>query len=351
MTPVVSVVVPTYRRVALLRRCLNALLAQDLDAIADAHGEAARPDDRETRRDPSPCVERPLFEVIVVDDGRSEATRTLVEKLGMRTRTPRIRYVRPPARARGPAAARNAGWRAAFGEVIAFTDDDTVPARDWLAAGLRAMRDEDVAAAWGRVTVPLPLRPSDWERNVARLDGAEFLTANVFVRVRVLAHVGGFDERFKRAWREDSDLQFTLLEHGGRIVHVPDAVVLHPVRPARWGVSVALQKNMLFDALLYKKHPRLYRRKIAPGAPLRYYLVVAALAVALAGTAAGHERLAALAGSLWLAFTLAFAVRRLHGTRWTPSHVAEMVVTSAAIPPLAVFWRLAGAWRFRVLFV
>jgi hypothetical protein len=325
MSVAVSIVVPTYRRDALLRRCLDAILAQHLD-LADA-------------------------ELIVVDDGRSPSTRALVGSFAALHAAPRLRYVHPPTGARGPAAARNAGWRAAEGAIIAFTDDDTVPARDWLAAGMQAIAPEDVTAAWGRVKVPVPTRPSDWERNVARLDGAEFLTANLFVRRGVLAAVGGFDERFKRAWREDSDLWFTLLERGGgRVVHAPDALVLHPVRSARWGVSLGLQKNMLFDALLYKKHPRLYRQQIAARPPLRYYFVVAALVIALAGAALGFERAAAIAGAGWLAFTLAFAAQRLRGTRKSPGHVGEMIVTSAAIPPLAVFWRLAGAARFRVLF-
>ena len=45
---------------------------------------------------------------------------------------PALRYLRP-AEGRGPAAARNCGWHAARGALIAFTDDDTVPDRDWLA--------------------------------------------------------------------------------------------------------------------------------------------------------------------------------------------------------------------------
>jgi cytochrome c oxidase assembly factor CtaG len=53
---------------------------------------------------------------------------------------------------------------------------------------------------------------------------------------------------------------------------------------------------------------------------------------------------------LWLLFTAVFCLRRLRGTAKTASHIAEMVVTSALIPPLAVFWRVAGAIRFRVRF-
>jgi hypothetical protein len=53
---------------------------------------------------------------------------------------------------------------------------------------------------------------------------------------------------------------------------------------------------------------------------------------------------------LWTAFTAQFCARRLRGTSHCPAHLAEMVLTSIAIPPLAVYWRLRGAVKFRVVF-
>ncbi|MBL8289403.1 MAG: glycosyltransferase, partial [Rubrivivax sp.] len=94
----VAVVVPTYRRPQLLRRCLLALLAQRLPADA--------------------------YEIVVVDDGRDDATRDLVRQLGGRppaARQPLLRYLRP-ARGRGPAQARNIGWRNTMAPLVAFTD-------------------------------------------------------------------------------------------------------------------------------------------------------------------------------------------------------------------------------------
>ncbi len=325
MTIRVSVVVPTFRRPALLRRCLAALAAQDLPAA--------------------------LYEIIVVDDGRCAHTgRTVARFAASHPTAPVIRYVRPAVGRRGPAAARNTGWQAARADIVAFTDDDTLPARDWLGQGLLAMDPADVAAAAGEVVVPLPEVPTDWERNTAGLSGAEFVTANCFVRRAALAATGGFDERFTRAWREDSDLYFTLLEAGCKVVRAPGAVVVHPVRPARRGVSLGLHRNLFFDALLYKKHPDLYRAKIAAAPPLRYYAIVAALAVALGALAAGQLLLAGAAALLWAVLTAMLALRRLAGTSRAWPDVADMVLTSALIPPLAVYWRLAGALHFRVVF-
>jgi glycosyltransferase involved in cell wall biosynthesis len=316
-----SIVVPTYRRPELLDRCLAALVAQDV-------GPAA-------------------YEVIVADDAASDDTRRQVERWTADGR-PVVRYV-PVQYAHGPAAARNAGWREARGAAIAFTDDDTVPDAGWLRAGLAALESAD--AAWGRIVVPLPDLPTDYERNEAGLERAEFATANAFCRRAALVAVDGFDERFTAAWREDADLFFTLLEKGFRVESVPEAVVVHPVRPARWGISLRQQRKAQFNALLYKKHPALYRQRIQRTPPWHYYGVVAGLLAALGGVAAGLTGLTLVGSGLWLVLTARFCARRLRGTSRAPAHVAEMIVTSALIPLLSVYWRLRGAVRFRVLFL
>lgn len=340
----ISVVMPTYRRPELLERCLTALLRQDYDADA--------------------------YEILVCDDAASEETRVQVETAAERLvgvcemagaggattavvatrRAPVVRYIPVTGATHGPAAARNRGWRAARGAVIAFTDDDTVPDATWLRAGEDAI-EGDADAAWGRTVVPVPAVPTDYERDAGRLAEAQFVTANCFCRREVLAQLGGFDERFRAAWREDADLYFSLLSRGYRVVHAPQAVVVHPVRPARWGVSIGQQRKSMFNALLYRKHPALYRRIVQSGPPRRYYAIVAALAGAVTGALTGHAALALAALAVWALLTLAFAAYRLRDTSRAPRHVAEMLVTSAVIPPLSVFWRLRGALRFRVLFM
>jgi len=325
--PRISVVVPTFRRPVLLARCLDALLRQRFDPAA--------------------------FEIIVVDDGCSRSTQIAVDALferhGMR---PAIRYVRNEP-VHGPAAARNRGWRLAAADVIAFTDDDTIPDSDWLAEGERSLAPE-VAAVAGRVSVPLAggqgARPTDHELMTLGLEAAEFVTANAFVRRSALEAVGGFDERFVRAWREDSDLQFKLLEKGARIGRAADAVVLHPVRPEPWGVSLRQQKNVFYDALLFKKHPRLYRERILAGPPWSYYGVVALSLGSFLLWIVDIPGSAMVSALLALAVIFSLTVRRLRRTARTPEHVLEMLATSALIPFLSVYWRLRGAWHFRVAY-
>jgi len=322
-----SVVIPTFRRPALIVRCLEAVVGQHLDAGA--------------------------FEVIVVDDGRTDDTRAAVDAVARAHPAHAIRYLRPHG-GHGPAAARNAGWQAARAPVVAFTDDDTIPDSDWLRAGERAL-DADVVAVSGRVVVPSPnppvdgvaAAPTDHELMTRGLESAEFVTANAFVRRSALIQVGGFDERFKRAWREDSDLQFALLDKG-RIVRCDEAVVEHPVRAEAWGVSLRQQKNVFYDALLYKKHPRLYRERILARPPWDYYAVVALSIAAAVFIATGVIGSAVVSVAVALVLVGALAVRRLRRTSHAPAHVVEMIVTSFAIPFLSVYWRLRGALHFRV---
>jgi GT2 family glycosyltransferase len=321
----VSVVIPTCGRADLLDRCLSALLAQTVRG-AD-------------------------MEIVVVDDAALDTTRSAIARWTerMAARGVDLAYVANHG-PHGPAAARNRGWRVARAAIIAFTDDDTVPDPDWLRHGLQAFSD-DVDALWGRIVMPLPGQPSDYERDASHLARAEFVTANCFCRKAMLDALGGFDERFRLAWREDSDFHFRLLEKGARIRHVPQALVVHPVRPARWGVSISQQRKIQFDALLYKKHPLLYRRKIRATPRWDYYLTVASLLAAPAGLLLGHAPLAAGAAAVWVARTARMCRARLKDTVKSAAHVVEMAVTSAVIPVLAVWWRMVGALRFRVLFL
>ncbi len=199
--------------------------------------------------------------------------------------------------------------------------------------------------------MPLPATPTDYESSASQLVECDFVTANCFYRRDALKDVGGFDERFTAAWREDSDLIFTLRERDARCAYAPDAVVIHPVRPAQWGVSIHQQYKSMYNALLYKKHPVLYRRYIQATPPWLYYAIVGAWVVVLIGALRRSGLLALVGLSLWMWLTGRFCAQRLRHTSHTPRHVAEMVVTSIAIPPLAIFWRLRGAIKFRVFFL
>jgi glycosyltransferase involved in cell wall biosynthesis len=313
----VSVVVPTRGRLDLLDRSLDALTRQDYPSAA--------------------------YEVIVVDDEPNRNTLQLVAGWRARTleRGPRLVYVANDG-AHGPAAARNRGWRIARAPIIAFTDDDTVPSPGWLTHGLAGF-DDQTDVLCGRIETPHPAVPADNERGAGEPETAEFVAANCFC-------LGGFDERFRIGWRGDSDLHFRLLKMQANIARSHQALVVHPVRPAAWGASLFELHKISFDALLYKKHPELYRQKIRRLPCWEDYAIVAALLAAALGLAGGHEILAVTGSGAWLVLTAMLCIRRLRGSARTASHIADMLVTSALIPPLAVFWRIVGAIRYRVRF-
>ncbi len=309
----------------LLCRCLEALLSQDFDPLE--------------------------YEVIIVDDADCPQTKCLVEQYAKNAtlRGCTVRYL-AAIDSHGPAAARNSGIHAARGEIIAFTDDDCIPSTGWLQVGVMAF-DDNVGAVAGQIVVPLPPSPTDYEYNASHLAHSEFVTANCFVRRNALISIGGFDERFTAAWREDSDLIFTLQEQGAIYKVVQDAVVIHPIRSAQWGVSIYQQRKSLFNALLYKKHPTLYRQKIQATPPWNYYAIAGSLLVTLIGIISASWLLGCFALGTWIWLTSRFCLFRLKSTSHTPSHIFEMMITSCVIPLLAIYWRLRGALKFRVFFL
>ncbi len=293
------------------------------------------------------------WELIVADDAAREATRSQVESWRKKARFT-LRYVAVTG-SHGPAAARNRGWKHAAGKIIAFTDDDTLPQPGWLQNGAKRFADPQVLAVAGYTMLPVSTDPTDYERDAALLSKSEFITANCFVRLEALERCGGFDERFKMAWREDSDLHFALLLDAERrrqkIVREESALVVHPIRPGRWGESIRQQRKSEFNALLYKKHPELYRQRIQSSPPWMYYLYCAAVLLFFLSMIAAEYWVAGAAAAAWLSITARFCSRRLAGTSKSLSHVTEMILTSVVIPPLSIYWRLKGAIKFRVAFL
>jgi GT2 family glycosyltransferase len=228
-------------------------------------------------------------------------------------------------KAAGPAAARNTGWRASNAEWIAFLDDDVLVHDRWLerlSQDIAVMRDDE-AGSQGRVHVPLPAdrAPTDWERNVSGLESSAWITADMVYRRSVLQELGGFDERFKRAYREDADFALRVFRAGYRIARGTRSVD-HPVRPADPWISVRLQAGNADDVLMAALHGKDWRdRAQAPRGRWPYHLAT----------------VACFAG--WAALTADFAWRRLKPGPRNADEVRTVLLTSAVIPFAAVYHR------------
>lgn len=289
--------------------------------------------------------ERPDRPVVVVDDRRDPDT----GPLPLDTDLP-VLVLRSGGR--GPAAARNLGWRHVRTPWVSFLDDDVVPDHDWYARLLADLADAPpwVAGSQGRVRVPLPAtrRPTDWERSTRGLAEAAWITADMSYRRAVLSEVGGFDERFPRAFREDADLALRVLATRRQLVR-GHRVITHPVRETDDWVSVRQQVGNADDRLMNRLHgPHWRHRAGAPGGRRRRHLAVTLAGVAAVGFAAtGRWRPATVALAGWAAGTAELAWTRIAPGPRDRDEVRRMVVTSAVIPAVATWHSLRGAWQHR----
>lgn len=258
---------------------------------------------------------------------------------------------------RGPAAARNAGWRGATTPWVAFLDDDVELPEDWV----RALHDDLLAAGpavggvQGRIEVPLPpgRRPTDWERSTAGLERARWATADMVYRREALERVHGFDERFPRAFREDADLAARVAAAGWLLVRGKRRVV-HPVRPSGPAVSLRVQAGNADDATMRALHGPRWRTVAATGrGRLPWHAVTAAAgAVAVVAAMSSRARLARVGAIAWSLLTVEFLARRvLPGPRpgdpeFGPE-LGRMAWTSVAVPVAAVAHRVRGQWHVR----
>jgi GT2 family glycosyltransferase len=232
--PTVAVVVATHSRAHLLPRLVAALEAQD---------------------------GAPTFEVVIVDDGSTDDTWAVLNHLSRRTGV----ALRPMRllRNRGPATARNIGWRSSTAELIAFTDDDCAPEPGWLAALTAGLATAGIAQ--GR-TIPDPAQadhagPFSRTLSVDQEDGF-YQTCNVAYRRELLERSGGFEEAFRFPAGEDTDLAWRVKAAGAQTTFCSDAVVRHDVRPSDLMAAIRDSWRWQSVALAISRHPSL--RQLLP---------------------------------------------------------------------------------------
>jgi GT2 family glycosyltransferase len=212
--PLISVIIPTFNRAAILQRCLDHLAAQSLPS---EH-----------------------FEIIVIDDGSSDHTPQVLAAAARR-----MALLHQRQDNRGPAAARNCGLRLARGDWVLFLNDDALLEPDALAIHLaeHARRGPRSAVLGQFVMHPEFARPdspighcldrSDLIFEYARMapdtpyDHWKFYTCNLSVQREFVLRHGGFDEGFVRMGAEDIELGLRMFRDGCRVWYRPDCVARH----------------------------------------------------------------------------------------------------------------------------
>jgi glycosyltransferase involved in cell wall biosynthesis len=236
-----SIVIPTRNRASKLERTLQSLLLQTI-----------------------PTQD---FEVVVVDNDSGDETPEFLRRFGKRF--PNWQSFRQPKP--GAAAARNAGIASCQGAIVLFIDDDVIAQPDLVRQHLKSHDSHSGCAVLGRVL-------DGWDQNDSAfhwvISHKELLhsfrfpdssnvpfqhlyTCNASISRDLLLKAGLFDERFRGAAFEDTDLGYRLTRSGCQLLFNPEATVLH--EPL---LSLKLFMRKRFDAgcalyQLLSKHPEL----------------------------------------------------------------------------------------------
>ncbi len=214
--PTISVVIPTHNRADLLESCIRSL-------------QLALP---------------VCSEIIVSDDGSTDDTAHRLARL--RAEEPRLHWLSGPNS--GPAGARNRGWRAARGAVVAFIDDDCTAEAGWGTALLDWLdAHPDHSGVEGR-TCPAGT-PRGAFVHTMESSGGSYLTCNIAFRRSALDTVGGFDERFPFPAGEDLELAHRVMKVCGPIGFGTAAVVRHALLAVGPGYYL---RRVRFDPSIYR---------------------------------------------------------------------------------------------------
>ncbi len=211
-----SVIVPTRDRPLALEACLSALDAQ---TMADR------------------------LEVVVVDDG-SVGGDTVAQVVA---RHPSARLVRQDGA--GPAAARNAGGRAARGDMLLFTDDDCEPEVDWAEELLAAIREGAEAVAGRTLNTRGALADASEVISRAPASVEPFAPSNNLACTKDVFEAVPFDESYRQAAAEDRDWCARLASSGHALRSRPSARVHH--RP-RLSLSSFVRRQVRYGKGAYR---------------------------------------------------------------------------------------------------
>jgi glycosyltransferase involved in cell wall biosynthesis len=229
MKPNISVVLPTFNRAELLQKQLNALSKQTLDTN--------------------------LFEIIVVNDGSSDATFEILNEWKAKHTNRVVLHLKNG----GPAKARNAGVAAAKGEIIAFTDDDCVVAKDWLNVIHSAFQKNSAIALQGRTTTDRAKR-TPLTHQIENLSFRNLtVTCNAAIKKSAFEAAGGFSTEFAFAHNEDTELSWKLNELG-LTEFIPSMHVFHPPIMKSFKSQVKRMRLLASEFTLYRLQPEAYHQ-------------------------------------------------------------------------------------------
>ncbi len=205
--PTFSLIIPTRDRPTQLAACLESIVDQTYPA--------------------------PHFEVIVIDDGSKTPIAPVVSSF-----RDRLDLILLTQQNRGAASARNTGVAKARGSYLAFTDDDCLPAPDWVQKLEERFNSSSDLMIGGRTVIAITENAYSaasqtlisylYEYYNADKNNARFLTSNnIAVPAESFRTLGGFDPGYPGAAGEDRDLCDRWRFCGYSMIYAPEVVVYH----------------------------------------------------------------------------------------------------------------------------
>jgi glycosyltransferase involved in cell wall biosynthesis len=213
-------------------------------------------------------MHRKEYEIIIVDDGSVDETGDVVKEYGFETN--RIKYFKQSNK--GPAAARNKGIRESQGEILVFTDDDCLPAGNWLETIQNVFDSKsNIAGVEGR-TYTERQSQSPFTHQVVNLRGGRaYPTCNIAYKAEIVRKEGGFDENFPYPHNEDVDLAWRIMRHGP-IDFCKEMLVYHPPRKEKLLQLIRRGRVLGSEFYLFQKFPEKYVKQRARNPWVNIYI-------------------------------------------------------------------------------
>lgn len=234
----ISVVVPAYNNEKTIAATIKALFAQDYP--------------------------KKNLEIILVDDGSNDRTGEIIKNFP-------VKYLHQDNK--GPAAARNLGWKFSSGNIVCFTDSDCVPEKDWVSKIIKAYTSEQIAGVGGSYDIVNSeslfascIHEEIVQRHLKMPKEVNYLGAfNVSYRRSVLEEVGGFNESYSGASGEDNDIAYRVVKKGYTLIFDKNIRVghYHPTSLLRYLKQQF--KHGFWRMKLYKDHPDMSKGDVYAG--------------------------------------------------------------------------------------
>ncbi len=326
MLPDLSVVITTFQQPAQLLKCLDALERQSLP--------------------------RHLFEVIIVDDGDSPATATAValftRQLNQQHGALEVRYLPQPVR-RGGAAARNRGWQAARGQIVAFINGDCLPQPTWLANAL-ACFDDATEVVTGQLWLQPPYADEPLGPDTLTVDPVSLLSANCFCRKTTLERLGGFPTTVTYSRQADLLFLTTLIHQSVPIKKSKDALVVQCIPVLH---DLPGQHTQPLTEGGAATDEQVVRQFWAQGGTSKqslpvHWAAISGAVMGLMGVLTGGILMAMTGFGVWITLSALFGQRECPSIqqRMTP---LTAVLARLSTPFIAVYWHLYSAIKYGVM--